>query len=142
MIIPIRAATNPESTEKVEWVMLELNGELLKPLDDKSSGTTSSQTTVDNLRRRVELGSVKFDKDGAPTLIIGNHELKGTAIILKEPFAVLRKRKAKLISQHDDVDLVSGESTLLKSQCKTHLEVVGVVKKKLMFDQYPKSMMR
>lgn len=120
--------------------MLELNGELLKPLDDE--GTTSSQTTIDNLRRRVELGSVKFDTDGAPTLIIGNHELKGTAIILKEPFAVLRKRKAKRISQRDDVDLVSGESTLLKSQCKTHLEVVGVVKKKLMFDQYPKSMMR
>lgn len=122
--------------------MLELNGELLKPLDDESSGTTSSQRTVDNLRRRVELGSVKFDVDGAPTLIIGNHELKGTAIILKEPFAVLRKRKAKQITQHNDVDWVSGESTLLKSHCKTHLEVVGVVKKKLMFDQYPKSMMR
>lgn len=145
MIIPIRAAANPESTEKVEWVMLELNGELLKPLEDESSGTTSSQTTVNNLRRRVELGSVKFDVDGVPTLIIGNHELKGTAIILKEPFAVLRKRKAKQISQRDkDVELVSNDSTTLlkKSYFKTHLEVVGVVKKKLMFDQYPKSMMR
>lgn len=145
MIIPIRAAANPESTEKVEWVMLELNGELLKPLEDESSGTTSSQTTVNNLRRRVELGSVKFDVDGVPTLIIGNHELKGTAIILKEPFAVLRKRKAKQISQRDkDVELVSNDSTTLlkKSYFNTHLEVVGVVKKKLMFDQYPKSMMR
>jgi hypothetical protein len=141
MIIPIRAATN-ESTEKVEWVMLELNGELLKPLDDESS--TSQKTTVNNLKRRVELGSVKFDSDGAPTLIIGNHELKGTAIILKEPFAVLRKRRLKQIYEHDDLDLVSGESPLSKSQhCKkTHLEVVGIVKKKLMFDQYPKSMMR
>jgi hypothetical protein len=122
--------------------MLELNGELLKPLDDESS--TSQKTTVNNLKRRVELGSVKFDSDGAPTLIIGNHELKGTAIILKEPFAVLRKRRLKQIYQHDDLDLVSGESPLSKSQhCKkTHLEVVGIVKKKLMFDQYPKSMMR
>jgi hypothetical protein len=140
MIIPIRAATN-KSAEKVEWVMLELNGELLKPLDDESS---TSQTTVNNLKRRVELGSVKFDSDGAPTLIIGNHELKGTAIILKEPFAVLRKRRSKKIYQHDDdVDLVFDESLLSKSHCKkTHLEVVGIVKKKLMFDQYPKSMMR
>jgi hypothetical protein len=181
MIIPIRASADSD-TEKVEWVMLELNGELLKPLDEPRLTLQENllpDGTVNDIRRRVELGSVKFDADvsaiivekyhtintgtmyadvdapyiffpsrytftydmpkGAPTLIIGNHELKGSAITLKEPFAVLRKRKAKHISQNNDVSVIS-ESTL-KSRCKVQLEVVGVVKKKLMFDQYPKSIM-
>ncbi|KAL3790124.1 hypothetical protein ACHAW5_007731 [Stephanodiscus triporus] len=161
MIIPIRASADSD-TEKVEWVMLELNGELLKPLDEPRltpQGNLLPDGTVNDIRRRVELGSVKFDADvsaiivekyhtintgtiyadGAPTLIIGNHELKGSAITLKEPFAVLRKRKAKHISQNNNASVIS-ESTS-KSRCKVQLEVVGVVKKKLMFDQYPKSIM-
>ena len=147
MIIPIRAPTHSESAEKVEWVMLELNGELLKPLDQslQASRATSSlpRGTNDNdndIRRRVELGSVKLDDEGAPTLIIGNHELKGTAIKLKEPFAVLRKRKACQITEDNDAN-ISSESKLTKNS-RVQLEVAGIVKKKLMFDQYPKSIMR
>ena len=68
MIIPIRAPDNNGSisTKKVEWVKLELNGELLKPLDVESSPrsvTSSLPGTVDGSKRRVELGSVKFDAD-------------------------------------------------------------------------------
>ena len=70
-------------------------------------------------------------------MTIGNHELKGTAIKLKEPFAVLRKRKASQITSNND-----DGSNQLQSQSGVQLEVVGVVKKKLMFDQYPKSIMR
>ena len=71
MIIPIRAPTTGDATEKVEWVMLELNGELLKPLDEEKRRTTtglptkSSGSVIDevDIKRRVELGSVKFDSD-------------------------------------------------------------------------------
>ncbi|KAL7453263.1 hypothetical protein ACHAWC_005627 [Mediolabrus comicus] len=129
MIIPIKAPDGEgggPSMDKVEWVMLELNGELVKPQQIESD------------KRRVEFGSVQFDDAGAPTLIIGNHELKGTSITLKEPFAVLRKkRKANQMSSDDS----SNESKIMKPsgvQC----EVAGIVKKKLMFDQYPKSIMR
>lgn len=61
MIIPIRAPANAgdESTEKVEWVMLELNGELLKPLDEENCPIINE----DDIKRRVELGLVKFDSD-------------------------------------------------------------------------------
>ena len=69
-------------------------------------------------------------------MIIGNHELKGNAINLKEPFAVLKKRKASQITAEED------GATKLKSESGVQLQVVGVVKKKLMFDQYPKSIMR
>jgi len=123
--------------------MLELNGELSKPLDESrraSQATASLPGAVNDGRRRVELGSVKFDADGAPTLIIGNHQLKGTSIKLKEPFAVLRKRKASQITENDDADGTSGSR--LKSLSGVQLEVVGVVKKKLMFISYPKSIMR
>ena len=74
-------------------------------------------------------------------MIIGNHELKGSAITLKEPFAVLRKRKVERISQNNCNAGASSESAS-RSRRKVQLEVVGVVKKKLMFDRYPKSIMR
>mmetsp|Transcript_27369 Transcript_27369/g.57100 ORF Transcript_27369/g.57100 Transcript_27369/m.57100 type:complete len:145 (-) Transcript_27369:315-749(-) len=144
MIIPIRAPKNAESTEKVEWVMIELNGELSKPTDDLRRAPQAAMSlpgAVDNNKRRVELGSVKFDVDGAPSLIIGNHQLKGKAIKLKEPFAVLRKRKIGQITKNDDSEGTSSEAKL-RSHGGVELEVVGVVKKKLMFADYPKSIMR
>jgi hypothetical protein len=67
--------------------------------------------------------------------------LKGSAITLKEPFAVLRKRKTTQNTEMSDKDETTSESAL-KSHSGTQLEVVGVVKTKLMFDQYPKSIMR
>ena len=83
---------------------------------------------------------------GAPTLIIGNHELKGTSNKLKEPFAVLRKRKASQIANDDDDGNNGADGGTAETNLKKHsgvqLEVVGVVKKKLMFDSYPKSIMR
>ena len=64
MIIPIRAPENIDGqpTEKVEWVMLELNGELLKPLDEERK-KVSIALDANDIRRRVELGAVKFDGD-------------------------------------------------------------------------------
>ena len=78
---------------------------------------------------------------GVPTLIIGHHQLKGTSVTLKDPFAVLRKRK---ISETQNGDSNTLESKLLKRHggAKVQYEVAGIVKKKLIFDQYPKSIMR
>mmetsp|Transcript_26926 Transcript_26926/g.45877 ORF Transcript_26926/g.45877 Transcript_26926/m.45877 type:complete len:146 (+) Transcript_26926:17-454(+) len=145
MIIPINAPAHGDSTKKVEWVMIELNGELSKPLDDSRRAAQAASAPLSGdaggCKRRVELGSVKFDPDGAPTLIIGNHELKGTATKMKEPFAVLRKRKSTQISKNNDSE-GNDPSKKLKLQSGVQLEVVGVVNKKLIFDQYPKSIMR
>lgn len=76
-----------------------------------------------------------------PTLIIGNHQLKGTSVTLKDPYAVLRKRKISE-TQSDESSIL--ETNLLKRHgpAKVQYEVAGIVKKKLIFDQYPKSIMR
>ncbi|KAL7492519.1 hypothetical protein ACHAWT_003931 [Skeletonema menzelii] len=145
MIIPIKVPKGrgdedgASSMEKIEWVMLELNGELVKPQHEAGRNTTKTeQNEID--KKRVEFGSVQFDNAGAPTLIIGNHELKGTSITLKNPFAVLRKRKAKQIS--DDEDAGSDDNSKIMKRSGVEYEVAGIVKKKLMFDKYPKSIMR
>ena len=57
MIIPIRTPANAASVGKSEWLMIELNGELLRPLDE------SLGSSVVTAGRRVELGAVKFDSD-------------------------------------------------------------------------------
>jgi len=72
-------------------------------------------------------------------LIIGNHELKGTSTKLKEPFAVLRKRKLKNV----EVTKTTQQGVpIIASPSGVEYEVAGIVKKKLKFDQYPKSIMR
>ena len=54
-------------------------------------------------------------------MILGTHELKGEVVTLKEPLCVMRKRK--------------------RGQ-EVNYTVVGVVTKKFLFNQYPKSIMR
>ena len=56
MIVPIGAPADG-SSGIVEWVMIELNGELLKPLDEPRAAPGAA------VGRQVELGSVKFDAE-------------------------------------------------------------------------------
>mmetsp|Transcript_8819 Transcript_8819/g.20544 ORF Transcript_8819/g.20544 Transcript_8819/m.20544 type:complete len:87 (-) Transcript_8819:108-368(-) len=55
MIIPIRRA--PGNNGAAEFMMIELNGELLRPQSLPVDGGG------DNRKRRLEFGSVKFEKD-------------------------------------------------------------------------------
>lgn len=62
MIIPLRPSTqNGDGIENVEWVMIELNGELLKPLDHNETTSSSNGDDKNGNKNRLELGSVKFD---------------------------------------------------------------------------------
>ena len=47
---------------KVEWVMLELNGELVKPQHDNAvRNTTEAEENDNDKKKRFEFGSVQFD---------------------------------------------------------------------------------
>ena len=59
-----------------------------------------------------------------------SHELKGKVIELKEPFLVLRKRKRSSNEEED------------KKGNNVEFEITGMIKKKVLFDKYPKSIMR
>jgi hypothetical protein len=54
-------------------------------------------------------------------MIVGSHELKGNVEKLKQPFAVMKKRKRDETADY---------------------EVIGVITSKYLFNQYPKSIMR
>lgn len=104
-----------ESSSSIpEWGMLELNGELVMPSTDSENALDSSNS--------LELGSLAFSDDSTPVMIVGGHELKGSVVKLPKPFAILKKRT--------------------RDEGQTDYEVVGVITKKLLFDQYPKSIMR
>lgn len=54
-------------------------------------------------------------------MILGSHQLKGKVETLKEPFCIMEK---EYVNE------------------KLHYQVVGVVQEKLLFNQYPKIIMR
>jgi hypothetical protein len=87
---------------------------------------------------------------GTPIMTLGSHELKGKVETLKQPFVVMKKKRKRGESADDgdgdssskmDIDS-SGEreSPILKESVS--YEVAGIVKKKMLFDNYPKSIMR
>ena len=112
MIVPIESSLSSSSIQ--EWGMLELNGELVMPSTDDENAF--------GLYDDIELGSLTFSEDATPVMIVGGHELKGSVVKLQKPFAILKKRA--------------------QDQGLTDYEVVGVITKKLLFNQYPKSIMR
>ena len=63
---------------------------------------------------------------GIPVLIVGTHEIKGKVENLKNDFAILKK--------------VCHDTNATESNIE--YEVSGIVKKKLLFNQYPKTIMR
>jgi hypothetical protein len=67
--------------------------------------------------------AVHIINKGFPTLIVGNHELRGKAEDLRKPFAILKK--------------VKGDSS-----SKVRYEIGGIVTKKILFDKIPKSILR
>ena len=68
-------------------------------------------------------------------LIIGTHELRGTAEDLSQPFCVLRKKRKR--QEHP-----SEEDNGADSPQHCHYEIAGVVRRKYVFNQYPKTIMR
>ena len=89
-------------------------------------------------------------------MTLGSHELKGRVEDLKQPFVVMTKKKRKRDGDGsgggggDDgggdcssgMDIDSSASAPSLSGAAVSYEVAGVVKKKMMFDNYPKSIMR
>ena len=85
-------------------------------------------------------------------MTLGSHELKGKVETLKQPFVVMKKKKRKRDESGEggdggdsfskmDIDSTD-EGALDKSGESVSYEVAGIVTKKMLFDNYPKSIMR
>ena len=98
-----------------EWGLLELNGELVMPSTDSENAPDSSDS--------LELGSLAFSDESTPVMIVGGHELKGS--VVKLPRSRLRFSR----NGHE----MKGKPTM---------KLWELSRKKLLFDQYPKSIMR
>jgi len=135
-----RIPISSKHSDPPEWSMLELNGTLIPPVE---LPTREAATDILGADGRVELGRLQIGPDGkvgcktlkqnslsaiahipqTPLMILGSHQLKGKVETLKQPFALLEK----CYDENDEL-------------CR--FEVKGVVRQKILFDQYPKVIMR
>jgi Ctf8 len=70
-------------------------------------------------------------------MIIGTHELRGIVVKLTQPFVVLQKSVG---AQRDTNATIAPDS--IDNASTTAYHMVGVVRYKLLFNQYPKTIMR
>jgi Ctf8 len=118
-VIPVQ---KDSSCLQNEWTLLELNAELIVPIELPNNKENNPQTPIILSPDQVELGSLCFRDDNKPVMIIGSHELVGRIEHLKEPFCVFEK----IYSEGGELEY----------------KVVGVMKKKLLFNNYPKTIMK
>jgi Ctf8 len=142
LFIPIRCGKRKlndgdEPTMDIpEYALIEINGELLLPTNGSSPSknenrdpdeSASNEPPLVDVASELELGAVDFVND-KPIMILGSHELKGTIEDLKQPFCVLKKEHD---SSADDDNKTNSQYT-----------IQGVITKKILFNQYPKIIMR
>jgi hypothetical protein len=84
--------------------------------------------------------SLKVEYKGTPIMIIGSHELKGVCQTLARPFVMLQPEPKncdqKMKSTY--VDQVIEEMT----EVSKGYSVAGIISKKILFNSYPKIIMR
>ena len=96
----------------------------------------------------MELGSIEFDSQGTPIMTLGAHELKGKIETLSKPFIIMRPMTRKrTIGEEDAVgaedehwNAQQGNRSQKRFKGKVQgYEIAGVISKKVLFGNYPKS---
>ena len=140
VVIPIHGDSSSCSNE---WAVIELNGELVVP--------TEMPTTEQELVKvvgpdRVELGSLRFQDEKTPVMVLGSHELRGTVESLKQPFCIFEKERgvaAGSAPTHSSISEINADKeNSNESHGNVQYKVVGIITKKLLFNKYPKVIMK
>ncbi|KAL6780557.1 hypothetical protein ACKKBF_B12635 [Auxenochlorella protothecoides x Auxenochlorella symbiontica] len=100
MLVPVSGA----SGELPAWAMIEMQGEI----ERKDGG---------GLDEKFDIGTLSTSSTGSIFLTIGYHQLEGSRVPLKKPFAILEKDT---------------------SEGSTGYQVVGVVREKYKFSARPR----
>jgi hypothetical protein len=76
-------------------------------------------------------------------MILGSHELVGTMETLKQPFVVLQKvYETDEVTKHVSSDMNHLSNDKDNNQASVSYNVQGVVTRKILFNKYPKVIMR
>jgi hypothetical protein len=101
-----------------EWCIIEVQGSVDPRKGEVLDGQTLGEFSV---------------RDGKAFLIIGTHELEGKETDLPKPIAVLSRHVSKVHLSEEEVK--NGESNV-------SMNVVGVIRKKYIFKNRPKPMVK
>jgi chromosome transmission fidelity protein 8 len=115
---------SPRTVEGVpEYNMIELNGTIAPTWEGMPVGR---QVADKRLLQDQELGEFSLTVLGKPQLVIGSHRLIGKVEKLREPVAILRKRKR------------SAAEAAADGAEESHFLIAGVVREKYVFKERPK----
>ncbi|CAN6162389.1 unnamed protein product [Urochloa humidicola] len=108
-----------------EWAVVELQG-VVQP-------QTSFAGDIRGLHigRLCSAPSHSSSSKGGYTFTVGYHELAGTKVALKKPLLVLRKKK---VTDGDQ------DSPAAAAEVEQELEVIGIIRHKILFKDRPKAL--
>ncbi|OMO86043.1 Chromosome transmission fidelity protein 8 [Corchorus capsularis] len=102
-----------------EWAIIELQG------------VVEAQPSFQDSLQNLTIGELcRPSSQEIYTLTVGYHELTGSKVALKKPLLVLKKIKYMDVDQGDDAT----------SSSKVELDVVGVIRHKILFKTRPKAL--
>ncbi|CAN6224042.1 unnamed protein product [Urochloa humidicola] len=111
----------------LEWAVVELQG-VVQP-----QASFAGDIRGLHIGRLCSAPSPSASKGGY-TFTVGYHELAGTKVALKKPLLVLRKKKVTSGGAGDQ------ESLAAAAEVEQELEVIGVIRHKILFKDRPKAL--
>lgn len=115
--------TSINGAECMEWAILELQG------------TVEVQPELQNQLQNLHIGDLcRSSTQDKYLFTVGYHQLEGKKVPLKKPLLVLRKKNSDRMGVESHLNIPETKSS------KVELEVVGIIKQRILFKTRPKAL--
>ncbi|KAL2629457.1 hypothetical protein R1flu_014143 [Riccia fluitans] len=110
-----------------EWAIIELQGTI-----------EIQQSELLEKLRNLEIGTLCKRPAGKFALTVGYHELEGTQVTLKKPMLVFKSERQGLPdAERTEVGTIGTDT---QGEYKVELQVIGIIRQKLLFKNRPKAL--